>query len=50
LDCAHDRAVDGFAHTSLMALGRPIYALILLVALKIGIDLYTHLRVHRAPE
>ena len=39
-----------FGGMAIMALGQPIYALTLLVVLKIGIDLYAHLREHRAPK
>jgi hypothetical protein len=39
-----------FGGMAIIALGQPIYALLLLVALKIAIDLYAHLREHRAPE
>jgi hypothetical protein len=38
-----------FGGKAIMALGQPIYALTLLVVLEIGIDLYAHLREHRAP-
>lgn len=39
-----------FGGMAIMALGQPIYALTLLVVLKIGIDLYAHLREHRASK
>lgn len=39
-----------FGGMAIMALGQPIYALVLLVVLKIAIDLYAHLREHRAPD
>jgi hypothetical protein len=39
-----------FGGMAILALGRPIYALSLLVALKIAIDLHAHLREHGASE
>jgi len=39
-----------FGGMAIMALGQPVYALTLLVVLKIGIDLYSHLRERRSPR